>query len=216
MANDFDKWTKLTIKKIDKFFGNFQQEYENNKYKSWLFFSGLVKKLKGEVENPLDVIIKKPGNFYIFSYDSYLYRQKKLPWYDAYPLILVLGIHKTGFIGLNFHWISGVKRALVLKKIILNHNEQFFRDERIINLNYRRLMRELGSGSQRLVKVAIRKYRWDGLRNIRGLKAARIKNIEMIDSIALVSPLYEGITISEAEKWIRENTRSKYGPVKYK
>ncbi len=215
MHLDYRQFIFKSLKKIQKYIDNFEETFEAEKTKAMLFFTSLVKQTIETIENPLDVVIKRPGNFYLFSYESYLYNQGKLPWYDMYPLIIVLSVYNTGFLGINWHWIEPRKRALILKKVIQGHPEDFFEDRRLSGMNYKRLLTDLGYWNKKFIKVAIRRYRWDGLRIIKGLKVCRIKNIDMIDAISMVSPMYKGISDVEAERWIKENTQRWTGPIKY-
>lgn len=51
---------------------------------------------------------------------SFTYRPKykdKLPYYDAFPLVLVLQPVPGGFLGLNFHYLRPIDRALFMDKL---------------------------------------------------------------------------------------------------
>jgi hypothetical protein len=57
-----------------------------------------------------------PGKIYTFGYDAK--GKKTLPYWDKFPLILVLDVFPGGFIGLNFHYIKPIERERFLKKIM--------------------------------------------------------------------------------------------------
>lgn len=44
-----------------------------------------------------------PGRIYTFKYDAK--HKQTLPYWDAHPVILVIGLAEQGFIGLNFHYL---------------------------------------------------------------------------------------------------------------
>lgn len=56
------------------------------------------------------------GNMYAYFYDPK--HKKTLPYYDGFPLIIMLGPAKGGFYGLNIHYLPPVLRAKVLDAIL--------------------------------------------------------------------------------------------------
>ena len=57
-----------------------------------------------------------PGKIYTFGYDAKY--KDILPYWDKFPLIVVLDAYKDGFLGLNFHYISPVERMKFFSKIL--------------------------------------------------------------------------------------------------
>lgn len=57
-----------------------------------------------------------PGKMYTFGYDAKL--KAILPYWDKFPLIIVLDAYKDGFMGLNFHYLSPIDRMKFLNKIM--------------------------------------------------------------------------------------------------
>tara|TARA_B100000959_G_C14948145_1_gene610704 strand:- start:1482 stop:1982 length:501 start_codon:yes stop_codon:yes gene_type:complete len=60
--------------------------------------------------------ILKPGRMYTFGYDAKL--KAILPYWDKFPLIIVLDVYKDGFLGLNFHYLSPIDRQKFFTKIM--------------------------------------------------------------------------------------------------
>ena len=60
--------------------------------------------------------VLKPGRMYTFGYDAKL--KAILPYWDKFPLIVVLDVYKDGFLGLNFHYLSPIDRAKFFNKIM--------------------------------------------------------------------------------------------------
>lgn len=58
----------------------------------------------------------KPGKIMTFGYDAK--HKKTLPYWDKFPLIVVLDVFSDGFLGLNFHYISPIEREKFLTKIL--------------------------------------------------------------------------------------------------
>jgi hypothetical protein len=56
------------------------------------------------------------GKMYTFGYDAK--HKKTLPYWDKFPLIIVLDIAPQGFIGLNFHYLAPKEREIFLKKLL--------------------------------------------------------------------------------------------------
>ena len=51
---------------------------------------------------------------------AYYYKQKHmmtLPYYDTFPLIMLIGFEKETFLGLNFHYLNPKLRAILLDRV---------------------------------------------------------------------------------------------------
>ena len=60
-----------------------------------------------------------PGKIYFFNYDSKMYEEGKLAYYDQFPIILVLNVDSKYILGLAFHYLPRQLREYFIKKIIL-------------------------------------------------------------------------------------------------
>ena len=58
------------------------------------------------------------GNMYMYVYKAK--HRDTLPYYDAFPLCIILGPAKDGFFGLNLHYLPPIVRAKALDAIIGN------------------------------------------------------------------------------------------------
>ena len=56
------------------------------------------------------------GHMYFFYYDPK--HKEKLPYYDRFPLVLVLEIYKEGFLGLNLHYLPIRQRIGLLDNLM--------------------------------------------------------------------------------------------------
>jgi hypothetical protein len=56
------------------------------------------------------------GGLYFFYYDPK--NANKLPYYDTFPLVLILEKYQDGFLGLNFHYLPVMLRAAFLDKLM--------------------------------------------------------------------------------------------------
>lgn len=58
------------------------------------------------------------GNMYMFFYDPK--HKETLPYYDGFPLIIMMGPAKDGFYGLNLHYLPPTVRARLLDVLLEN------------------------------------------------------------------------------------------------
>lgn len=66
----------------------------------------------------------KPGDIFLFNYyPKNAENEKKLPYYDRYPLILLLDIQPEFILGLNFHYLPYLERAILLSQLYRYLNE---------------------------------------------------------------------------------------------
>jgi hypothetical protein len=56
------------------------------------------------------------GNMFYFFYDPK--HKKTLPYYDSFPLVVVIGPAEGGFLGLNFHYLPPILRAKLLDALL--------------------------------------------------------------------------------------------------
>jgi hypothetical protein len=72
--------------------------------------------IKGEIQR--NTIVQKflKGGLYFFFYGPK--GKDDLPYYDAFPLVLVLDRYPDGFLGLNLHYLPIKQRILILSKLI--------------------------------------------------------------------------------------------------
>jgi len=93
-----------------------------------------------------------PGYMYLFKYDP---KDKDLPYYDMYPLVIPFRRVNNGFFGINFHYLPHMIRLNILKEFEKYATDKSIPERTRIRLNYR-LMQT--SRIFRFVKPAIRQY----------------------------------------------------------
>ena len=93
-----------------------------------------------------------PGYMYLFKYDP---KDKDLPYYDMFPLVIPFRRVNTGFFGINFHYLPHMIRLNILKEFEKYATNKNIPEKTRIRLNYR-LMET--SRVFRFVKPAIRQY----------------------------------------------------------
>ena len=79
------------------------------------------------------------GNMYMFFYDPK--HKKTLPYYDGFPLIIMLGPAPNGFYGLNLHYLPMNLRAKLLDGLLDNLSNKKYDETTRFRLNYGLLQR---------------------------------------------------------------------------
>lgn len=64
----------------------------------------------------------QPGHIYIYNYESKLYSEGRLKYYDQYPLVLVIAMKPDGWLGLSLHYLPVKIREFFIKKVILKNH----------------------------------------------------------------------------------------------
>jgi hypothetical protein len=55
------------------------------------------------------------GKFYLYEYDPKL--KDELPYYDRFPVIVVLNVYNDGWLGVNFHYLPYFERAGLMEAL---------------------------------------------------------------------------------------------------
>jgi hypothetical protein len=120
-----------------------------------------VKKLKDPaaitkgIVRERDRFTRRPllGNLYFLYYEPKF--ANKLPYYDTFPLVLVLERYNDGILGLNLHYLPPVLRAMFLDKL-LNY-AKYDEDDNIqkIKITYEILS---NTKNHRMFKACIKRY----------------------------------------------------------
>ncbi len=108
------------------------------------WFRGKTKELSGVNRQSLlkDAALKRTsdpaaGDMYMYFYDPK--HRKTLPYYDSFPLTIMVEPTRDGFYGLNLHYLSPMLRAKFLDKLMETATNPRFDDNTKLRLNYRLL-----------------------------------------------------------------------------
>jgi len=80
-----------------------------------------------------------PGAMVMYFYDPKW--KKELPYYDTFPLTVIVGPAPNGFYGLNLHYLPPTLRAKMLDALLDNLNNKKYNDTTKFELNYELLQR---------------------------------------------------------------------------
>lgn len=81
----------------------------------------------------------RPGNMFMFFYNPKT--RDTLPYYDKFPLVVVVGKAEGGFYGLNLHYIAPILRAKLLSALMDNTNNTKYDETTRFKINYAMLNR---------------------------------------------------------------------------
>lgn len=93
-----------------------------------------------------------PGFMYLFKYDP---KDKNIPYYDMFPLVIPFRRVNEGFIGINFHYLPFPIRLNILKEFEKYASDKNLNERTRVRLNYRLIE---SSRVFRFVNPAIRRY----------------------------------------------------------
>lgn len=79
------------------------------------------------------------GNMYMFFYDPKT--KDTLPYYDSFPLVIVVGPAEGGFYGLNLHYLPPTLRAKFLDSLLDVTNNRLYDESTKFRISYNMLQR---------------------------------------------------------------------------
>lgn len=96
-------------------------------------------KTKGLYDRDQNKLFKKTslptvGQIYLFAYDPKL--KSKLPFYDAYPLVIPIEYYNDGFLGLNLHYLPPMARISLLEKLMTISNQDKYDEKTKLSVSY--------------------------------------------------------------------------------
>ena len=93
------------------------------------------------------------GKMYFFNYDPKT--KKKLPYYDTFPMIIILEIYKDGFLGVNLHYLPIKLRMNLLSKFMKLLTKTQPTEKSLARVRYKTIM---NFAKYRGVKPCIKRY----------------------------------------------------------
>ena len=75
-----------------------------------------------------------PGRMYMYYYDPK--HKDELPYYDRFPLTMMVGPAQDGFYGLNFHYIRPETRGILLDKLMSVSTNKRYNENTKLRINY--------------------------------------------------------------------------------
>jgi len=97
------------------------------------------------------------GRMNMFVYDAKT--KAKLPYWDAFPLVLPVDTFRGGFVGLNFHYLPYGVRFKLLEQLQSYASNGKFDSSTKLQVGYSNLK------GQSIIKPAVKKYLWRQVRS---------------------------------------------------
>lgn len=112
-------------------------------------------------EDPIDQEARHViGNMYMFFYDPKT--KDKLPYYDKFPLVIVIEPAKGGFYGLNLHYLPPVLRARFLDSLLDVTNNNSYDESTKFKVSYSLLKK---ASSMKYFKPCFKHYLLDHVKS---------------------------------------------------
>lgn len=92
------------------------------------------------------------GRMYTYVYDAKY--KKKLPYWDRFPLIIMLDVSATHQLGLNLHYIPPKARQVFIEKILHLLSQKNFGPKAYFKINWQAVKRV--PGADKMIKMYIR------------------------------------------------------------
>lgn len=92
------------------------------------------------------------GKMYTYVYDAKY--KKKLPYWDKFPLIIMLDVSSTHQLGLNLHYIPPKARQAFLEKILVMLSQKNFGPKAYFKINWAAVKKY--PGAEKMIKLYIR------------------------------------------------------------
>jgi len=84
----------------------------------------------------------RPGEMYLFRYEPQ--GKETLPYYDRFPLIMLVDVYDGGFLGLNFHYLPPQFRAVLMDQMYRYLNNKEFDEQTRLLLTWDKVKRLAG------------------------------------------------------------------------
>lgn len=134
-----------------------------------------------------------PGNMYYYFYDpKYKDDIKKLPYYDKFPLVIVLDRYKGGFLGLNLHYLSPKYRGLFLGQLYQLRNNNKLNESTRLQVTYEYLK---NTQELKLFKPCIKKYLYNHTKS----NYARVNSADWLTAVFL--PVARFVRANNTQVW---------------
>ena len=137
--------------------------------------------------------MKSPEDTFIGGMFHYVYDPKwkdTLPYYDVFPLIIMINVYDDGFLGMNLHYLPPILRAKLLDELMKYKKTKSNRD--YMNLSYKLLK---GLSNSKLMEPTIKRYLYSHIKS----KVVRV-NSEYWEEVAFL-PSYDFRKASASKVW---------------
>lgn len=147
----------------------------------------------------------KPGNFITFKYTNPITPLKRLKFYDANPVDVILDIRGNDMLCLNFHYAPRVFRKSIIK-FILKINQYRIKKDIRMKLTYQEMKEYIKRNG---LEIMIKRYKINRIQNLQYVKPDDIKYVAELPSEKFV---FDGkFSEDELQAIIRGHARKSKG-----
>ena len=133
------------------------------------WFADKMDEIAGKDVNQRRMMREKPmrvsqgelmGRMYMFMYNPA--NKNTLPYYDRFPLVIMLEVAKEGFMGLNLHYLPIDLRQKMFYNMVIraSASPENYRWNTFLKIDYKYLKKRT---SLRAYKACIKRYRYDSI-----------------------------------------------------
>lgn len=161
------KTAKKVVKKIDYFeeIRDYAKlfDIDSKERESLIWFSTIIRDMYGDTKIDEDMLLdevmgqvsedRKPGKVYMFRYNAKW--KDRLPYWDAFPLVITLSYDRKYILGLNLHYLPPTYRNVLFQNILKYATNKRLDGRTRLKLTYRML---ISMSKLRFFKPCIKKY----------------------------------------------------------
>lgn len=120
-------------------------------------------------------LVGKPqvGKMYFYAYQAK--HADKLPYWDKFPCIFMIGEYQDGFLGMNMHYLPVPYRARLMDKLYSTLSNKSYDDTTKLKINYKILA---GAAKFKYFKPCIKRYLYSYIRS--GIMEVHVKEWEYV------------------------------------
>ena len=116
--------------------------------------------VKKDQEYKTKIVKKSIGRMYTFLYDPKY--KEKLPFYDTFPLAIIIDLYFDGFLALNLHYLPPILRIQLLNALLKTTNDKNLDENTKLNINYKILK---NTSELKLFEPCIKRYLFSYMRS---------------------------------------------------
>ena len=116
--------------------------------------------VKKDQEYKTKIVKKSIGRMYTFLYDPKY--KEKLPFYDTFPLAIIIDLYFDGFLALNLHYLPPILRIQLLNALLKTTNDKNLDENTKLNINYKILK---STSELKLFEPCIKRYLFSYMRS---------------------------------------------------
>jgi len=116
--------------------------------------------IKKDQEYKTKIVKKSIGRMYTFLYDPKY--KEKLPFYDTFPLAIIIGLYTDGFLALNLHYLPPVLRIQLLNALLETANNKNLDETTRLKIDYEILK---SASELKLFEPCVKRYLFSYMRS---------------------------------------------------